>query len=176
MGKLSFIIRLFHKWFQPVFAVWLWLNVVGTILFAFYMGWSVSQWHGFALGFAAMLGTLAVGFCLDVMMGGFYAVILNIERHLEKLASSSTMTAFPGATAQFPVKQPAPRMPIGNRNLKNGIVEMDTDKIPETDVIFSCPQCQKQFSVDRCAAGMEFKCTDCGTPMTIPRPVAKRGL
>ena len=36
------------------------------------------------------------------------------------------------------------------------------------DVIFECPQCKQELSVDSSGAGTQIECPSCGTPIVIP--------
>jgi len=49
-------------------------------------------------------------------------------------------------------------------------VELDIDQVPETDILFECPHCQKSLSIDRRGAGLIIACTVCQLPVTVPIP------
>ncbi|MBQ7667434.1 MAG: hypothetical protein IJS46_05505 [Kiritimatiellae bacterium] len=48
--------------------------------------------------------------------------------------------------------------------------EIDTEDIPETDIVFECPHCSKSLSIDQRGAGLVIRCTQCGEPVTVPIP------
>ena len=48
--------------------------------------------------------------------------------------------------------------------------ELDTEDIPETDIVFECPHCSKSLSIDPRGAGLVIRCTQCGNPVTVPIP------
>lgn len=48
--------------------------------------------------------------------------------------------------------------------------EIDTDKIPSTDIQFECPYCGKSLSIDQRGAGLVIECTACGQLVTVPIP------
>ncbi len=49
-------------------------------------------------------------------------------------------------------------------------VELDQEEVPETDIIFECPHCEKALSIDPRGAGLVIRCTQCGQPVTVPIP------
>ncbi len=48
--------------------------------------------------------------------------------------------------------------------------EVDTDQIPETDIVFECPYCGKSLSIDQRGAGLVIECTACQQMVTVPIP------
>lgn len=48
--------------------------------------------------------------------------------------------------------------------------EVDTDKIPATDIVFECPYCGKSLSIDQRGAGLVIACTQCQQMVTVPIP------
>ena len=97
--------------------------------------------------------------------------IATIVTHL--VEENQKVNAFiPGCLASAPLPRqaapqratPAPRQPI-----KSTTTDIPTDQIPDTDIVFVCHQCRKQYSCDPSFAGFEYKCTDCGTTLVIPR-------
>ena len=51
-----------------------------------------------------------------------------------------------------------------------GFVEIDSDQIPETDIVFECQHCKKQHSIDPRGAGLVINCTECNALITVPIP------
>jgi len=97
--------------------------------------------------------------------------IAAIAAHL--IEENQKVNAFiPGSMAPAPPPRqaapqraaPAPRQPV-----KTNVTDIPTDQIPETDIVFVCHQCRKQYSCDPSFAGFEYTCTDCGTSLVIPR-------
>ena len=48
--------------------------------------------------------------------------------------------------------------------------ELDAGDIPETDIVFECPNCSKSLSIDPRGAGLVIRCTQCGEAVTVPIP------
>lgn len=66
-----------------------------------------------------------------------------------------------------PVSQEAYGAPAGDIPQSE---EIDTEDIPETDIVFECPHCSKSLSIDQRGAGLVIRCTQCGNPVTVPIP------
>ena len=61
-------------------------------------------------------------------------------------------------------------VPLNNK----GFVEIDSDQIPETDIVFECQHCKKQHSIDPRGAGLVINCTACDELITVPIPEGMR--
>ena len=48
--------------------------------------------------------------------------------------------------------------------------ELDHDKVPDTDIDFECPHCQKRLLINRRGAGRVVSCTACLRSFTVPIP------
>ena len=55
-------------------------------------------------------------------------------------------------------------------NEDKGFVEIDSDQVPATDIVFKCPHCGKQHSIDPRGAGLTINCTSCNDLITVPIP------
>jgi len=55
-------------------------------------------------------------------------------------------------------------------NEDKGFVEIDSDQVPATDIVFQCPHCGKQHSIDPRGAGLTINCTACDELITVPIP------
>jgi len=55
-------------------------------------------------------------------------------------------------------------------NEEKGFVEIDSDQVPATDIVFACPHCGKQHSIDPRGAGLTINCTACNELITVPIP------
>ncbi|MBO7299355.1 MAG: hypothetical protein J6V41_06065 [Kiritimatiellae bacterium] len=53
---------------------------------------------------------------------------------------------------------------------KNKSVELDIDEIPESDIQFDCPHCNKHLSIDPRGAGLVIVCPDCEKHVSVPIP------
>ena len=51
-----------------------------------------------------------------------------------------------------------------------GFVEIDSNQIPESDIVFKCSHCGKQHSIDPRGAGLTITCTACDDLITVPIP------
>lgn len=49
-------------------------------------------------------------------------------------------------------------------------VELDVEEIPETDIVFECPNCGKSLSIDPRGAGLIIECPQCHQKVTVPVP------
>ncbi|MBN1673859.1 MAG: hypothetical protein JXR37_22615 [Kiritimatiellae bacterium] len=50
-------------------------------------------------------------------------------------------------------------------------------EIKDSDIVFRCPYCTKSLVIDRKAAGLSVRCTDCGKTIQVPggeRPPERR--
>lgn len=72
--------------------------------------------------------------------------------------------------APAPVVPPSPEAEDGPPGGFPQSEELDTDEIPETDIVFECPHCSKSLSIDPRGAGLVIRCTQCGSPVTVPIP------
>lgn len=52
----------------------------------------------------------------------------------------------------------------------NKSVELDQDEIPESDIQFDCPHCNKHLSIDPRGAGLVIVCPDCEKHVSVPIP------
>ena len=53
---------------------------------------------------------------------------------------------------------------------KTNSVELDFDQIPESDIQFDCPHCNKHLSIDPRGAGLVIVCPDCEKHVSVPIP------
>ncbi len=51
-----------------------------------------------------------------------------------------------------------------------GYEEVDSDSVPESDISFECPHCDKNLSIDPRGAGLVIACTSCHQLVTVPIP------
>ncbi len=57
-----------------------------------------------------------------------------------------------------------------NSNEKMDINESEAPEIRDTDIVFDCPNCGGQLAIDYRGAGLETKCSFCGTQVLVPIP------
>ena len=53
---------------------------------------------------------------------------------------------------------------------EKGFVEIDSNQIPPTDIVFRCPHCDRQHSIDPRGAGLTIHCTACNKLVPVPIP------
>jgi len=53
---------------------------------------------------------------------------------------------------------------------EKSFVEIDSNQIPPTDIVFRCPHCNRQHSIDPRGAGLTIHCTACNKLVTVPIP------
>ena len=47
---------------------------------------------------------------------------------------------------------------------------IDEAEIRDTDIVFDCPHCGKNLVIDYRGAGLQIKCSECGSPVLVPIP------
>ena len=152
------------KFIRDIFLVLFFISLITTTVVGGFIG---SELHP---SFGTILGAL-VGFITCIAMFGWVVVLLNIDENLQKIADKMVGNPMANIASNRKVEN-STATTVGKiaEDEKTKNIQRIVGKLVGTSIVFECPECQKQYSVDQRRIGKMMVCKVCDKPLTIPEP------